>query len=161
MDINKEMCKLAGRLTHHHGFICFPTANNVPLVSGWQAFTESYFDDAWEHAKGTGIQTGERSGITVVDIDEPDVEFFNKFMKHFKIKPTATVVTPGNGYHLYFVYNKELPQGNFNPIKWDIRNDGGYIMAPGSYYTNPKKPDLNMKKYTWKKTKLRFYQTNL
>ena len=148
--MREEMAKLAGRLTHRHGFICFPTADKVPCVKGWQQLTESYFGDNWSRAKGVGIQTGESSGITIVDIDEPDVPFYEKFIKHFNIPVTATVVTPGGGYHLYYAYEKELPHGNFSPIEWDIRNDGGYIMAPGSYYTNPKKPEHNWEKYKWK-----------
>jgi hypothetical protein len=152
MDLDrmrKDMCALAARSSHRHGFVCFPTANKTPCIKGWQKLTESYFDDNWDLAKGVGIQTGETSGITIVDIDEPDVPFYRKFIKHFKIEPTATVVTPGGGYHLYYTYNADLPQGNFSPIEWDIRNDGGYIMAPGSYYTNPKKASLNWEKYTW------------
>ena len=148
--ISEETIKLAVELTQMHGFVCLPTADKVPLAKGWQQFGESYKGERWSLAKGVGIQTGSRSGITVVDIDEPDTEFFEKFMKHFDIKPTTWVVTPGNGYHLYFKYNGDLPNGNFEPIKWDIRNDGGYIMAPGSYYTNPKKPHMNFKKYTFK-----------
>ena len=149
--VNHDMIYLAKKLTHDHGFICLPTADKIPLARGWQKFTETCSGDEWGLAKGVGIQTGQRSGVTVVDIDEPDVPFFEKFMKHFDVKPTTWVITPGNGYHLYFKYNGELPQGNFEPLKWDIRNDGGYIMAPGSYYTNPKKPKMNWKKYQFKK----------
>ena len=148
-QVREEMARLAGRLSHRHGFVCFPTADKVPCVKGWQQLTKSYFDDNWSRAKGVGIQTGQTSGITIVDIDKPDVPFYEKFVKHFNIPETTTVVTPGGGYHLYYLYNPELPQGNFSPLAWDIRNDGGYIMAPGSYYTNPKKPDQNWKKYTW------------
>ena len=149
LKIQTEMVRLAESLDYHHGFVCHPVAFKVPFVKGWQELHESYKGELWGKAQGVGIKTG-CGHVTVVDIDKPDVPFFDKFVKHFDIKPTTWVITPGGGYHLYFNYCADLPNGNFEPIKWDIRNDGGYIMAPGSYYTNHKKPELNYKKYKFK-----------
>ena len=78
-----------------------------------------------------GICTGKISGITVVDIDvgggvTTSLDTF---------PPTYTVETPTGGFHLYYKYNKDIKQtANTFPQfpHVDIRNDGGYVVAPPS-----------------------------
>lgn len=86
-----------------------------------------------------GIATGTVSRVFVLDCDA--VEVFEWLIAHRELPQTPTVHTP-RGYHLYFTLpdfpvknaaglhkrDPELPEG------LDIRGDGGFVMAPGSYF---------------------------
>ena len=135
-----------------HKFICIPTRNKMPLVRGWQKLTAPYQGSCWSDCNGVGILTGKKTGITVVDVDAPDRAWFDKFVEHFKIKPTTWVLTPGNGYHLYFRYSQNLPNGKFKGMDIDIRNSGGQIIAPRSHYftADAKKKNANGQVYRFK-----------
>lgn len=78
-----------------------------------------------------GICTGKISGITVVDIDTsgPIIVPLETFPE------TYTVKTPTGGYHLYYLYNENAGQtsNTFSNLPHvDLRNDGGYVVAPPS-----------------------------
>lgn len=82
-----------------------------------------------------GIITGKISGITVVDVEAGgDISQFPE---------TLTAKTGGGGYHLYYRYHPGIK--NLVRIKefTDIRNDGGYVIAPPSITT--------LGKYEWVK----------
>ena len=94
-----------------------------------------------------GIQTGEASGILVIDIDKKHngIQNFNTILEQNNISNikdlnTPTVKTGGEGYHLYFKYNtekhKKLTQNNdisgFSGI--DLKCNSGLIVYPGSIY---------------------------
>lgn len=53
---------------------------------------------------------------------------------------TLTIKSPSGGYHFYFLYDpiKNIPHGQ-HPSGIDIRNNGGCIMAPPSYFENSDK----------------------
>ena len=88
-----------------------------------------------------GIITGIRNNLTVVDIDsyklpKGELSIVEKLYPNFK-KLSFCVQSPHGGHHLYFKYDKELKQtqdNETNIINYyiDIRNDGGYIVGPGS-----------------------------
>lgn len=94
-----------------------------------------------------GICTGKISNITVVDIDTSG----ETTIPLDTFPATYTVKTPTGGFHLYYEYDPEIKQtANTYPQfpHVDIRNDGGYVVAPPSEaeYTKGKK---NIKgKYT-------------
>ena len=51
------------------GLIMMPLKNKFPGgLSGWQGLTQSYEGHLWGDATGFGIQTGKRSGVTVIDV---------------------------------------------------------------------------------------------
>ncbi len=124
------------------GMVMMPLKNKFPGgLSGWQGLTQSYEGHLWGDATGFGIQTGKRSGVTVIDVDKPSREWFDKFWAQSGLQPTTTVETPSGGLHLYYKYDERLKQTQgFGKIDIDIRNDGGLIVAPGSPY-DTKKPD--------------------
>lgn len=113
--------------------------NKLPLLASWKGFQEKAADEdqvsAWwnenENAN-VGIITGKISGITVVDIDmsnetHVDIDLFPR---------TFTVKTPTGGFHLYYRYTAKIGQtANTFPQfpHVDIRNDGGYVVAPPSF----------------------------
>ena len=150
----KKCYKLARYLTREYGFCCFPTKNKKTFRS-WKNVHETVFDDAWTQANGCAIRTGKESQVTVIDVDNKGdtMAVFDRFVKHYKIKPTTWVLTPSGGYHLYFKWTPDLKQGNFGKeIDIDIRNDGGYIMAPASpYFADGEKSKYNGQHYEFKK----------
>ena len=81
-----------------------------------------------------GICTGKISGITVVDIDRGSTDGKQTPLDAFP--ETYTVETPSGGYQLYYQYDAEIQQtANTFPQfpHVDIRNDGGYVVAPPSH----------------------------
>lgn len=79
-----------------------------------------------------GIVTGEISGIVVVDCDSREAA--NRFWK--EVSKTTAVVTSKRGHHFYFRHPGELVM---NGCKingyYDVRGDGGYVMAPPSVHS--------------------------
>ena len=84
-----------------------------------------------------GISTGKINNITVLDFDFHKVsDHDNKFLQIHKDFindiDTYTVKTANGGYHLYVEYDKELKTTTNTKYHIDIRNDGAYIVSPGS-----------------------------
>ena len=80
-----------------------------------------------------GIRTGEVSNLTVIDVDKLSggVKSIESVM-HLLPKDTWMNKTPHGG-HLCFEYNSEVKHGVGFLDGIDVRNDGGYIVAPTSY----------------------------
>ena len=104
IDVALYSRALANHLVEKHGFICIPTKFKAPMLFGWQKRTKPYDGPLWNDCNGVGMKTGREAGITVIDVDAPDKEWFDKFWDHFELEPTTWVITPGGGYHLYFKY---------------------------------------------------------
>lgn len=125
------------------GFSIIPLKENSkkPAVS-WEPYisrvptNDEYrrWDDAGLFKTGYGIVTGSISGISVLDVD-----FKNDGMESLAEKDiniidiiTWTVDSP-NGRHYYFEYDRRARQGtNRLGEGIDIRNDGGFVVGPGS-----------------------------
>ena len=138
-----EQVRAAVKTGADNGHVIIPTQRKFPKgIRGWQKFTESYYDGQWEYATGWGIVAGASSNITVIDVDD-DMEWFRKFWAKYDLQDTTRVCTPSGGLHLYFLHDARLKQTQgFNGLSIDVRNDGGYIMAPGSPYdVDPKKTE--------------------
>ncbi len=79
-----------------------------------------------------GIRTGVESGVTVIDIDGKEGRAsYAEVQDIFPQTPTRVIKTP-NGWHLYFQYNPQWKTKVKILDKVDIRNDGGYVVAPPS-----------------------------
>ena len=88
-----------------------------------------------------GMATGKTSGITVVDIDlkSGGLETWERITERYTVPDTYTVQTGGGGYHLYFKYTPKMKTGtNLLGPGIDIRNDGGYVIAPPSVHKSGK-----------------------
>ena len=97
-----------------------------------------------------GVICGKANDLTIVDLDfydhgddkfDPRMSVFHSvfgedFVKRFN---TFTVKTGSGGYHLYFKYINKIKQTSDKTSSIDIRNDGGYAVAP---YSN-----INDKRY--------------
>ena len=77
-----------------------------------------------------GIATGETSGLTVVDLDGQEAQLALD-AAGLPLPVTYTVKTR-KGYHLYLQYDQDVRQTARILDMVDIRNDGGYVVAPPS-----------------------------
>lgn len=111
-----------------------------PAINSWREFqkaqpTDEMLERWWdceELKNNIGVVTGKISGITVIDIDTKDPE---NTVALDTFPQTYTVQTPSGGYHLYYEYDARIKQtANTYPQfpHVDIRNDGGYVVAPPS-----------------------------
>ena len=106
-----------------------------PAISAWKDYQTTYLaeakiKEAWGSSNhNIGIVTGEISKITVIDIDRGGVESLKE--AGVNLPKTFTVKSP-HGYHYYYQYSPVLKQGTGVLDGVDIRNDGGYIIAPPS-----------------------------
>jgi hypothetical protein len=93
-----------------------------------EAEINKWFDDVPD--SNIAVVTGKISGITVVDVDGPDgLRALDK--AGVVLPPTPTVYTP-HGIHFYYSY-QEIPKQSVGILDHvDIRNDGGYVVAPPS-----------------------------
>jgi len=101
---------------------------------GWDKLTESAIKPGDE---ALCLQTGERSGVTVYDIDTEE-GYHLLLSLNPELKDVYTVKTR-KGFHLVFQYDPTINTndnvGNdevYGPI--DTRNDGGFVYAPPTVY---------------------------
>lgn len=92
---------------------------------------ESWFFDNQQN--NIAIITGKVSGITVVDLDVHKGAAIGSLPTN-----TFTVKTGNGGLHLYYKYDERIQTGadvldSMDGV--DIRNDGGYVVAPPSVIT--------------------------
>lgn len=120
------------------GFSVIPVGSDKRPLINWREFQDRIADpdeiESWFEKfpqAGIGIVTGKISGITVVDIDVKE----EPHMKPEDFPETYTVHTPSGGAHLYYEYQtgiKNVARGFDHLPGVDIRNDGGYVVAPPS-----------------------------
>jgi hypothetical protein len=87
-----------------------------------------------EHGS-TGIITGEKSEITVMDFDSQE-SYDILITQYPELSKIYTVKTP-NGFHLYFKYDPTInttTNACINIPNIDIRNDGALVIAPPTTY---------------------------
>ena len=105
--------------------------NGLP---SWSEITKENMDNynITSHT-ATAIICGEISGITVLDLDSLLI-YETLIKEHPELTECYTVFTK-NGAHLYFNYNKGINQTTDTINHIDIRNDGGFVIAPPTTYT--------------------------
>ncbi len=120
-----------------------------PRLDSWKALqTEAASPERvkdwyrqWPNA-GLAVVTGELNGICVLDLDVGDGDEPSgweslqetDFVLPSSASPTPIVKTPSGGYHLYYPFSSDLPQG---ARIWELhhvdgRAEGGYVIAPPS-----------------------------
>ena len=77
-----------------------------------------------------GIATGERSGLTVLDLDGKEAA--EALAEAGLTCPTTFTIKTPRGYHRYLQYDPNLKQTAGLLEKLDVRNEGGYVVAPPS-----------------------------
>ena len=86
-----------------------------------------------------GIATGKVSGFLVVDLDprSGSSETLAQLAKAGKVfGDTVEAVSPRDGRHLYFAYDPRVTISKANALGpgIDVKTDGGYIVAPPSFW---------------------------
>lgn len=130
------------------GWSVFPVSpvSKKPMVESWYEFqnrlpTEQEITDWWRRypSAGVGIVTGKLSGLVVLDVDPRHGGDPNHVYKKF---PTTIVAQTGSGGgHFYYQHpggDKYVPNAigkkNGQQTGYDIRGDGGYVVAPPSLH---------------------------
>tara|TARA_R110000824_G_scaffold231517_1_gene419403 strand:- start:4824 stop:8126 length:3303 start_codon:yes stop_codon:yes gene_type:complete len=91
------------------------------------------------------IPTGMVNNIVVVDMDlykvkEGESKFIDTFGEDYIVDfNTFSVKTGSGGEHMYFIWDKEIRQTTCAEHQIDIRNGGGFVIAPGSSFMEGKK----------------------
>ena len=146
---------IAKNFAEKYGFVVVPTRFKFPKgIAGWQKLTKSYSGPKWKNATGYGIVTGKVSRITVIDVDEPSMAWFNEFWKAKKFEPTCVVKTPGGGCHVYFKYDERINGcTKLHGMAVDPRNDGQLVCGPGSLYEtkDDDKKEFNGNEYVFQR----------
>ena len=106
----------------------------------WMKRTENELEEV-----GCGIPCGKLNNIIVIDLDfyvkNTDehpydkskcifTQEFGEVLDYAKKHNIFCVKTPSGGFHLYFKYDPEIKQTSQKSVHIDVRNDGGYIVAP-------------------------------
>ena len=139
-------------LSDEHGLVCLPT--RFKFCKGlrkWQEIKDTYNGPLWTQATGFAISAGEVSGVTVIDVDTPARQWFEKFWAHLGLPDTMKVETPSGGCHLYYKYDKRLQTTTrLGGVDIDVRNDRSLIVAPTSpYHAKGAKAKYNGKLYEY------------
>jgi len=94
--------------------------------------------------RGIGIACGERSGITVLDIDgDIGLETLAKLQNGAPMPATPTVESRPGHFHYYFAHKPGISSEAGKLGKGiDVRNDGFYVVAPPS-------PHITGGRYKW------------
>ena len=140
----------AAKWYYNHGFGVIPIIpdEKKPYIK-WESYqkktpTLHEIEDWWGKwdSAMVGLVTGEYYGLTVFDIDWYKIEDKLDIEQKFPPVATPTATSPQGGEHRYFKYHPDCPQRADILPGVDIRNDGGYIIAP---------PSMNGRgEYIWK-----------
>jgi hypothetical protein len=123
------------------GRLSCPDAGKHPVTKNGLKDATTHLDKLIEYfsssAHNIGIVTGKVSGITVIDIDvgqnKGGAESWSELIAEQGEPDTLMSKTGSGGMHVIFKYNSALRTGSNRLGKGiDVRNDGGYIVAPPS-----------------------------
>lgn len=116
-----------------------------PAVKKWNVIASTdptQIEEWWGKRpdRGIGILTGERSGLTVLDVDgDVGVEELGKLHGPDGMPPTPIASSRPNHYHYYFRYNAEIKSDSNifgKDSKLDTRGDNGYVVASPSRHAS-------------------------
>jgi hypothetical protein len=129
--------RLAAALEYaQSGYSVIPVlAGDKKPLSEWKEFqqrraTTEEIQGWWEKypRSNVGIVCGPISGLTVIDLDGREgLESVRKL----NLPKTRVVKTP-HGHHLYYAHTPDLHTGAGFLPGIDVRNDGGFVVAPPS-----------------------------
>jgi len=117
----KEKCKQPANSNGFKG----ATTSPEKIQSFWQTT-----------AFNIGLATGEINNLIVVDVDD-EKTWAEYLTTQPEALPVGPIVKTGNGHHLYFAYPKGRKMRNKTKVKnlgFDVRADGGYVVAPPSIH---------------------------
>lgn len=118
------------------GIPVFPVRpNKVPMVKNWHRIgcpAAMKLAQATRFTRaGIGMECGWRSGLTVIDLDEPGDTALARAVERFGVTPVIARTQSGK-HHLYFRFNGERRQIRIGGEPIDICGTGGFIVLPPS-----------------------------
>lgn len=131
------------------GLSVFPLAENSKRpTQSWEQYQQRRADrsaaEAWQ-AGNLGIVTGQISGVVVVDCESEENALW--FMTYRSAGLLPGMVKTPRGIHLYYQHTGETVKNathirdGAGVSRYDIRGDGGYVVAPPS--------TVKGKRYRW------------
>lgn len=132
---------VANELNKHFSIIPLNSNSKVPSEHNWTEFcvTKRSYCDSDFYWRNVGIACGTASKLIVLDID--DMEKFAKYKEKYNVREdyaeTFIVQTGSGGYHFYYEYpddGKCYKSRSYQELGFDIRADGGQVVAPGSIH---------------------------
>ncbi len=134
------------KLVDEYGFSLIRLNGKRPIEQGWTRYCSERrpFDDiGFRDGENAGICCGPASGVIVVDIDNETL--FRAYCEEnrHRTPETFTVKTGSGKYHLYYKYPSDGKTYRNRSLKkhgFDIRADGGMVVAPGSIHPVTGKP---------------------
>jgi hypothetical protein len=119
-----------------HRIATFPVVDKRPAVRGYHrigARASRELVCKFGDAPALGFMCGERSGITVLDVDTTDEHLLAEALDHHGATPIV-VRTASGKWHAWYRYSNERrrirPWGDDLPI--DLLGTGGFVVAPPS-----------------------------
>lgn len=121
-----------------HNFKVFPLKVNTKdgqLCKSWKkeaTTNECIIRTMWKENYNVAVVTG--NGLIVIDVDVKNNKDGLKSIKPFleTFPKTFIVKTPNDGFHLWYLVDREIPCKVNLYEGIDIRGEGGYIIAPPS-----------------------------
>ena len=102
---------------------------------GWQKLEQT---DIKENHKVICLVTGERSKVTIIDLDHMTLDEIQNFVRKYCCQGSCLLCPPAvktrRGAHLYFKYTPEAKGGQYPSKRFDILNDGQRAYYPGTSY---------------------------
>jgi Bifunctional DNA primase/polymerase, N-terminal len=136
-----EACYIAQNIARNCGYAVFPCGEDKkptrPKRDGGQGLKDATTDPEqiaalWRRWPGSliGIATGERSGVSALDIDIKADAARAWWRQHeIRLPTTRTYRTRSGGLHLYFRHAPGVRNVSGKPILGvDVRGDGGYVI---------------------------------
>ncbi len=126
-----------------------PLKGKKPFEPKWQQYCRSPRDYNPDDFKGrnVGIPCGPANGLLVIDVDDNDG--FNEYVKQHDLSlPETSIHETGSGmFHFAYRYPDDGKRYGNRSIKndagkkiFDIRGDGGQVVAPGSIHPDTGRP---------------------
>ena len=105
-----------------------------PAVAQWRqaATTDPAQVEAWATAKADQWALAVPEGFVVLDVDPRNGGSLAALAELGELPPTWTQATGGGGYHLMYRCPVKLPGPVPGVAGVDVKQHGGYIMAPGA-----------------------------
>ena len=121
-----------------HGWPVFPLKNKIPKLKGnWQghATTDAETIQSWGDDVNYGLDLG-GAGLVVVDVDNSEgkngTQIWSAWLEDndHVLPDTFTVASARGGFHYYF---KGRTRNGVLMQDVDLKSDGGYVVAAGSF----------------------------
>lgn len=167
-ELSHEKMMKTIKMLSDKGYVCFPLGKKKrPSIKEWKTIVSTDIKMFTESCTAYALIAGEKSNVTIIDIDTGKDDVWGKLLSHFDEEGLFSgytiprVKTPSGGYHYFFQYNDLIGTGS-NVVKVysdgrilesgiDTRNDGGYVVGPNSLYSasNIDKEIYNGIPYEW------------